>query len=279
MALLMHSMSHFAELIDQALAFLQPRRLVEIGSEYGGSTRVLLEYAAVHGAHVDVVDPHPFTDLSLALQEFSGHYEHHRRKSVDALETLQAADFYLIDGDHNYWTVSQELQKIHRGNPEAWMFLHDVGFPSGRRDSYYNPADIPAEFLHPHSFTDGATFADELEPGGGFRGEGDFAVALHQGGPANGVLTAIEDFLASSQGLYFQMIQPIFGLGIIVPARHKDFIDVLVAPYQTPLMASMEANRMELYLKVLELQGQLAEASRRLEGPGLRRRLARLITG
>jgi hypothetical protein len=33
-------------------------------------------------------------------------------------------------------------------------------------------------------------------PGRGFRGRGRFAFAVHAGGPGNGVLTAVEDFIA-----------------------------------------------------------------------------------
>ncbi|MCE4872534.1 hypothetical protein LZC26_09990, partial [Campylobacter coli] len=76
-------------------------------------------------------------------------------------------------------------------------FFHDVGWPCGRRDAYYAPDQIPAEHRHPHSYEAGALLDREsLVEGRGFRGMGQFAFANIAGGARNGVMTAIDDFLA-----------------------------------------------------------------------------------
>ena len=63
-------------------------------------------------------------------------------------------DLFLIDGDHNYYTVYHELRAIFfpKKNRQSICLLHDILPPCGNRDLYYNPSDIPKEFLHPHSY-------------------------------------------------------------------------------------------------------------------------------
>ena len=53
----------------------------------------------------------------------------------------------ILDGDHNYFTLSEELRLIEpsaaraRGLP--LLILHDIGWPLARRDAYYAPERIP----------------------------------------------------------------------------------------------------------------------------------------
>jgi hypothetical protein len=63
-------------------------------------------------------------------------------------------DCILIDGDHNWYTVYHELKMIeqkHLLSPGGAILLHDVIWPYARRDMYYQPEKIPAEFRHPHA--------------------------------------------------------------------------------------------------------------------------------
>ena len=57
--------------------------------------------------------------------------------------------------------------------------------------------------------------------------------------------------------LYFSKIAPIFGLGLITPVEDQAIAQKILAPYQIKLMDRMERNRLELYLKVIELQGEI----------------------
>ena len=61
----------------------------------------------------------------------------------------------LIDGDHNWYTVLSELETIERlcderGQGFPLVLLHDIGWPYGRRDLYYDPASIPEEHRKPY---------------------------------------------------------------------------------------------------------------------------------
>lgn len=255
---LLHSMGEFSEIFDAAFEVKKPKILVEIGSEYGGSTKVILNYAKNNSAYAHIIDPSPYVDLSTVLSEYSDFYKHIKEKSLDALTHVPAADFYFIDGDHNYYTVSNELKLIYEKNPKAWIFLHDVGWPCAYRDMYYNTADIPKEYLHDHTFQDGVNLQNEIVANGGFRGAGYFAFSKVYGGERNGVLKAVENFFElHSNEIYLAKIMPILGMGLIVPKEDQEIVQKILAPYQTKLINKMEQNRLELYLKVIELQDRL----------------------
>ena len=52
----------------------------------------------------------------------------------------------MIDGDHNYYTVSEELRLIGERAPGSelpLLLFHDVRWPHGRRDDYFDVAQIP----------------------------------------------------------------------------------------------------------------------------------------
>ncbi|MGF7233932.1 MAG: hypothetical protein ACQSGP_03080 [Frankia sp.] len=101
---------------------------------------------------------------------------------------------------------------------------------------------------------------------GGFRGAGAFAWATSEGGPRNGVRTAIEDFLADRPELSLHVVPAIFGLGVIIDGRAPWAATVreLIAPWVgNAVLGRLERNRIALYLRVLELQDEITSLSRR----------------
>ena len=65
--------------------------------------------------------------------------------SHDVLPTLAPADVALVDGDHNWFTVYHELKMLATTARDAGaalpvLVLHDVCWPYGRRDLYYEPS-------------------------------------------------------------------------------------------------------------------------------------------
>ncbi len=146
-----------------------------------------------------------------------------KSNSLDALASsgpispTSQFDCVLIDGDHNWYTVFSELRLIHeRGllRPGGFIFLHDVDWPYGRRDLYYQPETIPAEFRHPFAQKGIIRGQSSLAEVGGFNSH--FMNAWQEGGPKNGVLTAIEDFIAQHPNDYrFFRIRYQWGLGVL----------------------------------------------------------------
>jgi len=142
---------------------------------------------------------------------------------------------------------------------QGTILLHDVGFPCARRDFYYDPRSIPADAVHRHSFLMGVTLdSPQLVPGG-YRGEGQFAWALEEGGERNGILTAVEQFLQSHPEYVYRSIDAVFGLGALTRRGSKAAEDAerVLGRYDNALVRRLERNRLELYLKVLELQDAL----------------------
>ena len=144
------------------------------------------------------------------------------------------------------------------------MVLHDVGWPAARRDQYYAPERIDSEARHEHSFHGGVKPGRSQLGPDGFRGAGSFAWAEHEGGPRNGVLTAVEDFMATEPGLRLMRVPCIFGVGFLYPeaASWADRLTAFLEPFhENPLLRTMEENRTALYVRVLDLQDDI-EAQR-----------------
>ena len=276
--LLLYSLGEFRELILGCLKAVRPRRVLEVGGEAGRFTRLLAGWAEELGFEVIVVEPAPSEALKHLCQS-AGAVRLIEQKSPEALRAAGPCDVYFLDGDHNFHTVAEELAAIDQlaaGRPYL-TFLHDVGWPAGHRDLYYDPEGLPPSAVHPHSFSGGVTLARAHAVLSGFRGEGAFAVAEEEGGARNGVLPAVETFLASREGLTFMHVPCVFGLGVIFPASAPwhDAVHRELAPYdQNPLLARLEGNRLALYLRVLELQDALAATTRQLDRLKLAREAA-----
>jgi len=194
-----------------------PKTVVEIGAARGNHTRLVASWAAEQGAIVHVVDPEPAFDTDAYSREWAGHLIIHRELSLRALPTIGPVDMVLIDGDHNWYTVINELQAIDRINSD-WplVVMDDVGWPYGRRDMYYQPDTIPAQHRQPYRKAGTRRFHSALVEHG--RNAALFN-AEREGGPRNGVLTAVEDFLSLTDTELLLLAQPMGGgLGIIASA-------------------------------------------------------------
>jgi hypothetical protein len=263
--LLLHSLSDMREIWLPLLEIAGVRSVAEVGTESGVTTQLLVRLLSRSGAgRLVVLDPDPGE-----APESTGDLDVEviRGFSPEALVGVAPTDAYLLDGDHNYWTVTQELEEIERSAVSDFplVLMNDVSWPCARRDTYYNPERIPAQARHPFSFELGVTVGQEQASTGGFRGEGAFAVALLEGGPRNGVLTAVEDFLSTRPHLRFLRVAPVFGLGVLFDSRvpWAAAAETHLAPYAgSAFLERMERNRVELYLRVLQLQ-DLHAADRR----------------
>ena len=141
-----------------------------------------------------------------------------KANSLDVLPTIDGTyDCILIDGDHNWFTVFNELRVIReRGllNHAGMIFFHDVDWPFGRRDMYYQPDTIPQEYRHEYERKGLIRGQSQLADVGGANAKD--CNAVHEGGPRNGVLTAIEDFQSTHPSEYsFCRVRLEPGLGIL----------------------------------------------------------------
>ena len=260
--LLLHSLSELREVWRPLLELAEVRSATEIGSESGVTSHLLIEVLHANGGgRLTIVDP--------GAREVSAPGDVKRTIirgfSPAALEGLPGSDVYLVDGDHNYWTVSRELEVIATAATDRETFplvlLNDVSWPAARRDQYYAPNRLPADFVHPHSFELGAVPGEPDLRQSGFRGEGAFAYALREGGPRNGVLTAVEDFLTGRPDLELHLVAPVFGLGVIIDraAPWAERARALLAPYSdSAFLERLERNRTQLFVRLIEQQDLFA---------------------
>jgi len=266
-----HSMAHLAELMLPCLDAVGARSLAEVGAYAGDLTRVLVEWAGRSGARVLAIDPSPQQQL-VALAESHDGLELIRETSLQALPRIDLPDAVVIDGDHNWSTVSEELRLIGEragGADLPLLLFHDVCWPHARRDDYFAAEMIPAEHRHPVAGEGQGIFPGD--PATRPAGMPYPRSAAREGGPRNGVLTAIEDFAAGRDGLRLVVVPAFFGLGAVWhrEAPWADRVAQVLDPWdRNPLLERLEDNRVHqiaaTYTKTAEIH-RLEERARRQE--------------
>jgi hypothetical protein len=263
----------FAGIVRGLLDAVGARSVVEVGADRGEFTAELLEWAGGADGRVTAVDPEPAPEL-VELTHGRPELTLVRRPSPEALEVLDAADVVILDGDHNHYTVSHELRLLSQRFPAALILLHDVGWPHARRDTYYEPERVPEQHRQPVA-------RDALvapgEAGLATVGIGFAWVAEREGGPGNGVLTAVEEHLAATPGRRLAIVPAFFGLGVLWPedAPWAAAVAEIVDPWDgSPMLERLEAvrlasivdatrlNRQEELLRAMLNSGSFAVAER-----------------
>jgi hypothetical protein len=253
------------------LEALAPRVVVEVGMFQGATTEKLLEFAderdcVVHG--VDPADP-PGFDLEGFRDRYGARFVFYNEASLDVLAKIRDADAVLLDGDHNWYTVYNELSLLARvaaeeGRPFPLTLAHDIDWPWGRRDRYHRPDRIPDEFRHLPTVGGMSPERPELSEYG-------FAWRALKAGeidtPKNGVRTAIEDFLAETDvHLEFATVAGFHGVGILVDeVRLEDHgLRDALATFDSPEFLKRHCEQLE-YSRMHSL-AQLAEVRQRGAG-------------
>jgi hypothetical protein len=270
------SLVNVAEILIPCLDAIGARSIIEVGAYAGDLTELVLDWATGADARVVAVDPSPQPEL-IALQERRSDLELVRETSLDALRRLEPPDAVVIDGDHNYYTVSEELRLVAErsgGRTLPLVVLHDVGWPHGRRDDYFAPELIPDEYRQ-QTVEGGGLFPGD--PGISREGMSYRWPAAREGGPRNGVLTAVEDFVSSRKRLRFAVVPAFFGVGVVWDgdAHWADAIEQLLEPWdRNPLVERLEANRIfHLVTHRSQLASAFSERERGVRKDQLLRRL------
>jgi hypothetical protein len=190
---------------------------------------------------------------------------------------IDGFDVVLIDGDHNWYTVFNELRLIEErckelSRPFPFVMLHDIGWPYGRRDLYYDPGTIPKEHrqlyerkgMHPKS-------TGLLAQAGLNR---QLHNALSEGEPRSGVLTAVEDFMVETE-LQFELLKipGLNGFGLLFRSTLKEqnkaltrFLSTLDLPESVAQhIEEVERARIDTQIKLSEANRLLQETRRQLQ--------------
>jgi|GEM_PF-1188738 len=247
-------------LLQPLIASLRPDRILEIGSDKGGTTRALLEYAQSHGAVLHAIDPKPNFDVDALRGEYPDDFVFHDALSLEVLPTLENVEFALIDGDHNWHTVLNELRWLERRALEAGesppvVAVHDMSWPYARRDLYYDPTNIPADKRRPFEYRGIHPDFDELVDDGI---NAHLANATKPAASHSGVRGAVEDFLEeSSQGWKLFEVGGEHGLGVLAvkavlddrPPARKLLAATAKPPFLIDRVAAVERARIDVELR------------------------------
>jgi hypothetical protein len=268
--------------IRPLLEATSPRVLVEVGVFSGKTSARLLEFAAQRDATVHLVDPvrHKLLDLEALRERYGDRFVFHEALSLEALPEIRDADAVFLDGDHNWYTAYNELAALAKvaseeGRRFPLTLMHDVDWPYGRRDLYYEPENVPAEYRHPYERSGLVPGRRELAGD-----EGMFihlAHAIEEGTPRNGVRTALEDFLANSDfDLVHKDVIGFHGLAILVDAATvatDSELRVRLAELDSPEWLREQCRRLEEmrlrhYTQTVELLRKLGAGSGSSERAG-----------
>ena len=240
------SLVQMTELILPCLDAVGARSVAEVGAFAGDLTRVLAQWAAGAGATVLAIDPSPQDGL-VELDRERPELELIRETSLDALPRIELPDAIVIDGDHNYHTVSEELRLISErapGDALPLLLFHDVCWPHARRDDYFDAELIPEADRRPVIGDAGGVYPGDagVHP----RGLPYKRSAAHEGGARNGVLTAVEDFVAGRDGLRLVVVPAFFGFGVVWHENRPwapDLARILDPFDRNPILERLEASR------------------------------------
>jgi hypothetical protein len=254
-------LAFWLDVLQPILTDLRPRSIVEIGSESGKMTQRLVELARDIDARVHAIDPAPRFDVEAVTEKLGDVLTVHTSLSLEVIPTLDRLDAVLIDGDHNWYTVFHELMAVEKrarqlGQVTPLIVLHDVCWPYGRRDLYYDPTTIPEEHRQPWARRGISPTEKQLMEVGGFNPH--LCHAREEGGPHNGVWTAVEDYLDRTEVPFtVAKIPAVFGLAILLPSERADERPRLaerVAAWQVPevvgLIDRMETARIAMMMGI-----------------------------
>lgn len=259
-AAFMHSLSNVKEFILKLVVNAGVRSVCEIGSE-GGLLSQELHRRYKEGLidRLTIVDPVPSKEV-IAFADGAG-CKVEQCLSLDALEGMSAHDLYIVDGDHNYHTVSNELRAIFR-HENAIVVMHDIGWPCATRDMYYNPGTVPADARHPFTFDGAMDPAKDEVVASGLDSHGYYAVSLHDGGARNGVFTALRD-VSKELDLEFDSLPALLGVGVVRGAGHPSnsaIRDLFPSAEIDALLWRLEENRLSNWVAKTQVEHELHQS-------------------
>ena len=132
---------------------------------------------------------------------------------INVLPNLSNYDAIFIDDDPNWYTVFNQLNIVKNTNKEfPLVFICNNKFPHKRRDTYFNPENIPKEFRQEFTLNLPISFK-----GKEILIQDNFYHAVAENSVKNGVSTAIEDFLEYNSEISFMDLHLVDEITILYP--------------------------------------------------------------
>lgn len=127
---------------------IKPRYIVEVGSGVDENTKNILTYCKENSVKLMTVDPLPMFELEEFKVKYGEKFEIQMDSSLNILPILDDYDVIFLNGDPNWYSVYNELKIIEKkfeNKKFPIVFLHNIGWPYGKRDLYPNPEIIPPD--------------------------------------------------------------------------------------------------------------------------------------
>lgn len=124
----------------------RPRHIVECGADEGKNTRLLAGLKNVYPFKLTVISDNLLSPIELGPDvEFIRGISYEEIKKMDDL----SVDMFIVDTDHNYWTLAQELNFIDlKLRKDGLIVLHDVStfyHDTGVAMRYSNGKEYPID--------------------------------------------------------------------------------------------------------------------------------------
>jgi len=227
--------------------------IVDIGPQ-SQNTRDVLEYCIENNIRFNLIDPFLDTYSHEIKGGNSDEQEIITKSSLISLSQLENYDVVILNDEPNWFTVYNELkiiEKRFKNKKFPIIFLHNIGWPYARRDLYIEPNKIPNEYRQPYRKLGVDPKHSELKEEGGLNP--NFYHAIHENGENNGVLTAIENFIAESESEFSLEIINVFqGLGILFVKNQELERVIQEVLNNIDFLRIIEQERMKLRISQIE---------------------------
>ena len=208
-------------LIEPILRFAKPSLIIEVGAGHGQLTSALFSHCVDSKIKLCIADPNPKFDIDELIRKHPELCEWHPSLALNALFQIGCeGGLIFLKGDPNWYTTLNSLRLIEKlrgknGNSFPIILIGGTSWPYARRDAYIDPSTIPSTFALPYRRKGVRPGQPEPVDWGGLNPSWNHA--LYENELQNGVLTAVEDFLAETKLNLHSFMLPIFG-GITVLA-------------------------------------------------------------
>lgn len=217
------SMVNYRSILFPLIERVSKKGVVEIGGYQGNHLKELNSLSKQLGVKLHSVDPNNKVNDDKLDEEYSNVKFYNMTSKRYLLEHKKDLDVYIIDGDHNYETVSFELEILLNDPCVNLIVLHDTSWPCRRVDTFYSKEEMETvkeaasgymQLQHDKSDAQLPFYWDvEFDT----KSELEYAEATHEnGGAKSGVYTAVEDSLSKTKCWDCVSITSIYGLTILV---------------------------------------------------------------
>jgi len=139
------SYGNYISIISSFLNTIESPKILEIGIEHGAPTLAILNNLIDKNSNfyyygIDIHIRDNIKEFALKNKDYNIHF--HEQNSLDQLpilvEEAQKFDLILLDGDHNYYTVTRELNYIQNlMHQQSYLIVDDYHGPWALSDYWY----------------------------------------------------------------------------------------------------------------------------------------------